>query len=802
MQQGGDSSDSDSDTDDDAITAEEMAARMLGGAAPSAAAAKGSKNKGHDNSHSQANSHATAGNNAQPANRVPAIPPATFKHGSGKGPSHPTAYAAVVASAGPAIAPSLPKQLSKQPPVVKKQPKSSDPGPMLCMPAMATGAGAPKKDKAPQPAPNKYKSQVGSLVEMGFDSNSALKALDQSNGNIEAATNLLLSGGSTPPAQSSGTHQAQSLHVNSLKDMKGKVPPKQQHSTSDNKASTVPISVKVQPIVKPVESEKPMGEVAPALSSGVRGDFPPPLMLGAGFLGDAKPDQTLPPGLGFSQNAPDLNRSSQLTYGQYDTQIQALQGMGFSSTSSLNALEKSSGNLKQAASWLLSQELSDNQSSGMGGPSWMSEPSRLHHAPAGVSASTNSAGPPGLIAPSPKMSSAGDPRPRSRGPATPPPIVTQRQADSELGFDYGPLNDYSSFSLDNNSMSGTSRLLGASPRQQPLTNDTAAPPGLAPPGRPPVIPSSPQNSADYSASLLMPHTGSGLLSQQPSSRMDINLSGAVDEPFMMYGFQDAFRGGLGNSLNSGLGGGLGDGLGGSLNSGMKNDSGLSGSIGNDLMGALGGDSSSHMSGSFGSRHAGSDSGVAPSLPHSQEREDDAEFTGFTESIFNDTFTEAVANAVIGSNSNAMHSSDRDFHFSGQQSDISLGQQSSIESSYGSLLGGAVGAGENGASGGSTFSYASALASPSIASGIALTVPAMNTNIASSMSLSGGVGGSPTSASSGVTSGGYQKGYKSKPCVFFQSPKGCARGDKCTFAHISDNSMAPSSTNKSYYQQKR
>ncbi len=65
-----------------------------------------------------------------------------------------------------------------------------------------------------------------------------------------------------------------------------------------------------------------------------------------------------------------------------------------------------------------------------------------------------------------------------------------------------------------------------------------------------------------------------------------------------------------------------------------------------------------------------------------------------------------------------------------------------------------------------------------------------------------VGNDSTSSSSHIGSGnntsvqspvpGFQRGYKSKACTYYQSPKGCARGDKCTFAHMNSGEQFSSS----------
>ena len=250
-----------------------------------------------------------------------------------------------------------------------------------------------------------------------------------------------------------------------------------------------------------------------------------------------------------------------------------------------------------------------------------------------------------------------------------------------------------------------------------------------------------------------------------------------------------------------MSGGLTSGLNGGLNSGMPNglSSGLGGALGGDLMGSLGGHSSSDLSSTaspFSRSRGPPDSNVAPSLPPSVGN---SSLSGYSSSLFNDNFTESLTHAVIGGNSSSMSSneaqgrSDMNFNnFSslsqGGQNDFFGEQTSAATSSYASLLGGAPAGYDSNLSSGSTFSYASALTAPSIASAVSSNASTSNMTTSSS-------GGSPTSS----TAAGYQKGYKSKACVFFQSPKGCARGDKCTFAHVSDNVAPSQSPNKGYFQ---
>lgn len=784
---------SDSGEDDDIITAEEMATRMRG--APVLQA----KVKSNDSKTALSNS----------TSKGASVPPSIAKVDD-KVKSLPEKHTG-------AIAPSLPKQLAKPSGVVKKAPPSGsilnkEPYPILCMPAMST-IGVQKKDNVPVIAVSKYKTQVNALVEMGFESSIALRALEESNGVIEDATNLLLSEGGKSNStahrakQASNSHtteyQPQSLHVSSLKDMTAKLTTK-----VNNVSEPVKQSVTIEP--KSVSVPTPGNYNQRATGAVSANDLPPPVFPKTGFAVGIKPEPRSPPALRNGDLARTLPVSN-AAYGHFDSHLQVLTGMGFTSTASLNALERYNGNLKQAASWLLSQELATESinsqplassiafppapisSAGLVGSAWAGDSGRS--APA-----SGQNPPPGL---SPISKSITEPIPRSRGPTTPPPVSTQ-QNDSDLDFDF---SDFNKFSPNNSSQSGKSRLLGVS---EALSTDMSAAPSLTQSGRTP----STQN-ADFSSSLLMQSSGPGLLSQQPPPGMEMNRSvGVSDEPFMMYGFQDSFGGGLNSSISSGLGSGfsgsLSDGLGlpSRMNSGLSNgintslSIGFENALGGDLMGVLGGHSTSDLSGTatFTRSRGPPDSGVAPTLPPSIGRDTNSGLSGFPDSLFNDNFTESVANAVIGSpsllNGLSDNRSDSNFRFVNQHHGLTGSNQNEFNSqqaSYVSLLAGDKIRSESQVS---SFSYASALAAP----GASLSTPSSSQASVVSTSSS-----SPNDAPAGginASSGGYQKGYKSKACVFFQSPKGCARGDKCTFAHTSDNSMPSYNQNKTYYQNKR
>lgn len=824
---------SDSEEDDDAITAEEMATRMSG--APIVKL----RGKAVDSSSSTSNAHSL---NVQSVNRVQGIPPSSLKSDS-KVKALPEKYAAtaaVVSHIGPSIAPSLPKQIGKQPlAAVKKGVPSAgknlaDSSPILCVPV----ASAVKKEKSVAAGTSKYRNQIGSLVEMGFDSATALRALEESSGSIEAATNLLLSesGGTVHAVKQASVggnvieHQPQVLHLSSLKDAKGK-PLKGSYGPAETASIR---TTKVEPPKSvPVPQKMAIGgssysqKVAALSTSSQPGsnlsmnEMPPPVIPKSHVSATSvNSDLRSPSGYGsgsdYSSNS--MNGLTQGSNIQYDTQIQALVGMGFSSAASLNALVKHNGNLKQAASWLLSQELVTDSVNGQPTASPLPFPPQAPILNVGLVHSSWPAlqqsqqkpqslaqnAPPGLQPVG--ISAAKDPVPRSRGPTSAPPLSSQHQLDTEFGFDYGPL----SFAPDNKSLTGTSRLLGMS-----NTTDHSAPPGLSAPLRGTI---SSGNCTDFSA--LMQPPGSGLISQSAPPGMDLpgRLSGATsNEPFMMYGFQDNFSSSLSNGLGSGLGSGLngrlGDSLGGSfggsLSSGLTSgmNTGLNGAFGTglgaDLMGSLGGNVASDLSSTANpfSRNRGlPDSSVAPSLPPSSRREAIGGMSGFSDSLFNDNFTEAVANAVIGSpllsngNTDSDNRSNINFGFSGLQQ---IGQpdfygDSAGASSYASLLGGSSEFETNSIQG-SSFSYASALQSPTIATGVSGSIPGYIVQPGASSS------GSPTSPTNVLSSASYQKGYKSKACVFYQSPKGCARGDKCTFAHVADNVVPSQSPNKTYYQ---